>query len=263
MKTYKVGEPTRAPTMFINAWGSEGVGKTSFLLSFPPPLYILNFDRSIEHFFPGLPAGYGEVYYESFADQIDGTSRAVAQKCLTACETLAKEAMAGGKGSFLIDGGHRFVDIVRICKLGTANPEDKRDYHFPNEYTRAFFLALENSALQVGIAHPASSVWESRNTESDRVKVDGFKHLPAISKISLFMFVLGREAEVSPKLVEAAIGAKPTNRDMPRHWGQIRVCKHDTSLEDKVYPNVSFSLLHNLCFKRDWSESGDELYEPG
>ena len=262
MKTFTSVDGISSPTMFANFWGPSGVGKSSALLSFPPPLYILNFDRQIQQLFKYLPANYqGNVFYEEFTGDLNNVSKASAQQALTVCERLIQHAFEGGVGSLLIDGGHRWWDMVKIAKLPKGEDESvPKDYHWPNEYARAILLALEASPLQIGITHPANTVWEGLKTESGRVKPEAFKHLPTVQKLEVFMFVTGREAEVSPREAEMRIGAARPSSSFPRHWGEIRVCKYDTSLEGILLSNISFRTLYNLCTNSDW---GGELYEPG
>lgn len=261
MKTFTTPNDVPDPTLFCNAWGLPGVGKSSFLLSFPPPLHVLNFDRRIEQLLTKLPKSYhGQVFYEDFVASPGEIPQDVARQYLARCETMITRAFDVGKGSFLIDGGHRWWDLVKIVKLPKAEGnEGQKGYQWPNEYARSVLLALEASPLQVGISHATSSVWDGLTRESGRVKMDAFKHIATTTTLEVYMFALGRESEVYPKEVELLTVSQPPPLSVSRHWGQIKVCKDDTSLEGQLIPNVSFRLLYNLCFNRDWD---GELYEP-
>lgn len=262
MEIRKGGQPSKYRTITENVWALPGAGKTTHLLTFPPPLFLLNCDRSMDSLLQKLPASH-EIYYEEMllkpGEQL---SQATAIQFLNRFEALVALALKKGEGTFGIDGGARFWDVIKMAKLpaGAADSSDRRPWEIPNEYWRSYLLGLEASPLQFCITHPAVTIWESMTKESERLRPDAFKHLPYFSTIDIYLFTINRETDLYPRLVENQALQKAAMPSETEHWAKIYRNKENTRLEGRVVPNLTFPLLYQMTFGEEWK--GVQCWKP-
>lgn len=189
-------------------------------------------------------------------------TQALAQRFLAAFEGLVALAMERGEGSFIIDGGARFWDVIKMGKLppGAADGKDLKAWEIPNEYWRAYLLALEASPLQLCITHPAVTVWEGMTKESERLRPDAFKHLAYHTTVDVYLFTTGRPNDLFPRMVENAALTGQVPAGETTHWGMIWRNKINTKMENRAVMNLTFPLLYQMTFGEPWS--GAECWEP-
>ena len=255
------GTPPKTRTLAINAWGLPGVGKSTFALTMPPPIYLLNCDRAVDSLLALLPPTH-EIFYESFllrpGEQLTQQS---AQRFLAAFEGLEALAVQQGEGSFIIDGGARFWDVIKLAKLppSAAESKDLKAWELPNDYWRSHLLGLEATPFQVCITHPAVTIWEGMTKESERLRPDAFKHQGYSLTVDVYIFTTGRPSDLYPKMVEnmALTGQVPGET---AHWGIIWRNKFNTKIEQRAVMNLTFPLLYQMTFGEPWT--GAECWTP-
>lgn len=243
--------PDRARTIVASVYGRQGAGKTTFLLTFPPPLWIFNCDRPMGHLLEKLPETTEIVYDEAPLD-VDASNQAQAREILARFDALLAEALREGRGSFLLDGADILWDYVKLAKLprqyGEAGEPLPREWAEANAYMNQRLQRLCASPLQVGMSAIARKVWEGARRETDRVEPEGYKHRGRWITFEAYLYT-------------------PESRDLPQeipvetkrgqtHMAYVTVSKVNESLVGAVFPSLTFRLVYRMVYGEPWPEEG-------
>lgn len=252
VETFKGGQRAtdRPKKIFAQVFGTEGVGKTSFALSFPSPLWIVNLDRNMDDLLERLPEHY-EIHYEEVPFDVD-MSKGVAATTIMKVKNLFKQAIAAGTGTFFVDGIDLYWDYVKMAKL----PDDAE---LPNQWGPAnsemesFFRRSEAAPLQMVFNSIASKIWTGATKESNQMKADGFKHTGRFINTSIYIFT--PEDHSKPDL-------RPTEQRGQTHHSYISMAKLKENIVGSVVPNLSYKMLYKMTFG-ELPPDHEKLWVPG
>lgn len=240
----------RPKKLFVQVYGKEGSGKTSFALSFPQPLWVVNLDRNMDDLLEMLPSNY-EIHYEEVPYDVDIT-RSVAAGVILKVKNLFEEAVKHGTGTFFVDGVDLYWDAVKNAKL----PEDAE---LPNQWgpanseMSAFYRRAETCPLQVVFSCIASNVWAGATKETARVKADGFKHAGRFINTSVYVF--SPEQHTTPD-------ERPVANEGQSHSAYISTSKLNEGIVGRVIPNLSYKMLYRMVFG-ELPPGHEGLWTPG
>lgn len=237
MEKLKGGQVGESPKkLFVCYHGFAGEGKTTQLLTFPPPLYILNCgDRDIKYLLNRLPENY-DIYYEWLIQNPDAPQ--LATSYIQRADAMLAVALKSGQGSFLIDAVDIFWDYIQAAKI--TKPEGTALRFKPaNEYAFDFLQRLTVSPLQVGVTALASEVWEGPSA-TGRFTHGGWKHIDRYLTTDIRVF--HKEQMVA--------GAKPVTTADPTvtHAAYFAASKLAEHLLRRIVDNISFSFLYKMTF---------------
>lgn len=238
----KGGEAPKGETdrIFANVYGTSGSGKTAFALTFPPPFFILNFDKDMKHLLVQLPDSY-DIEYERLVFEVDGLTAGAAAQYVAKADALLKKALLRGEGTFILDGGDLFWDVAKIAKLMKGGDGVlPKDYSPANTYMNSFLSRLQNAPFHVCTTAMARKKWTGAKTESDQMESDGFKHRKRWVTNEVYMFT--PEQRQYPSEVPAQGGTGQT------HNAYIDTSKINESLVGTVIPNLTFKLLYAMVY---------------
>lgn len=243
-----VGEYLRK--LFACYYGFAGEGKTTQLLTFPPPLHILNCgDRDIKPLLEQLPESH-DIYYEWLVPDVDALSQRVAEGYLQRADALLALALKNG-GSFLMDGIDIHWEFVQIAKI-TAPEGTALRYKPANQYCFDFFGKLTSSPLQIGVTSLAAEIWNGPSS-TGRFRYAGWKHIDRYIETAVRMFI--KE--------QMAAGEKPQATQNPTvtHAAYIEQSKKAEHLARRVFDNMNFGFLYKATFGVPYPEE-DKLWKP-
>lgn len=240
----------RPRKLFVQVFGTDGVGKTSFALSFPSPLWIVNLDRNMDDLLEILPEHY-EVHYEEVPYDVD-MSRGVASTVLMRVKKLFADAVKGGTGTFFIDGADLYWEYVKMAML-PEGADIPNQWGPANSEMSSMYRRAESCSLQVVFSSIASKVWEGMKRETDRMQADGFKHAGRFINTKVYLFT--PENHATP-------AERPVERIGQTHSGYISTAKLNEKLVGAVIPNLSYKMLYRMTFGELPAEHG-KLWTPG
>ena len=119
--------PKAPERLIVLAWGLPQEGKTTFALSFPEPIYLLNMDMGAEEFAPKFP---GKEIWESkilvpeeftlagYKPVVEAFKR----DYLEACEAAAKRG-----GTLVVDTASQMWQIISQYKVEAAREERRQE----------------------------------------------------------------------------------------------------------------------------------------
>lgn len=162
---------SEAERLLLAVWGSEGAGKTRFLMSAPRPLVIVSFDRQMN---PKIWRDDGfdidDVHYYGFGEDVRGPAA-----ILGAVRAVAKEMIVYGQGTFAIDNAKVFWDMESEASKDPNERKGALGYKDPNLHMSSLYSSLAApvggmpSKLNVILTHPAVDEWTSGlNAEGKR-----------------------------------------------------------------------------------------------
>lgn len=237
--------------LFTCAHGFAGEGKTTFLLTYPPPLYLLNCgDRDSRSLLAQLPGHY-EVYYEWLASDVDALSQPVAAQYTARADALLTAALAGKRGSFLLDGHDLFWEIIQAAKIAAREGTALR-FKPANEYAFSFYGRLNKSPLQVGVSAMAQEMWDGPSS-TGRFTHMGWKHLDRFLTTDLRVF--------HKEKMEAGRKPVPVQDPSVTHAGYFEDSKLQEALLRRIIDNPTFALVYKMTFGQAHPE-GDKLWQP-
>jgi hypothetical protein len=233
--------------------GFAGTGKTELSFSFPPPYWMYNLDRSVDHIVPKLPAGV-TIEYEHIPDDVDNTSAIVARSHLDKFDALLKAAIKANEGTFIVDGYDLLWDLVKIAKVRNLDEDLPKEYAPANSYMNSALRRLHMApGLQVALTTMSSKIWTGAKTETERVKADGFKHRDRWLTHEVYLFTPDNTREPFAKPSQGNTGQT--------HQAYIAQSKLNESLVGRVLPSLTFALLYKLTFGQGWPEA-EKLWSP-
>ncbi len=229
-----------ADRIFANVYGTSGAGKTAFALTFPPPFFILNFDKDMSHLLVQLPDSY-DIEYERLVFEVDGLTAGSAAQYIAKADALLKKALLKGEGTFILDGGDLFWDVAKIAKLMRGGEGVlPKDYSPANTYMNSYLSRLQNAPFHVCTTAMARKKWEGAKKESDKMESDGFKHRKRWVTNEVYVFT--PEQRQYPSEVPAQGSTGQT------HNFYMDTSKINESLVGTVVPNLTFKLLYAMVY---------------
>jgi hypothetical protein len=226
--------------------GFGGEGKTTQLLTFPPPLNIVNCgDRDIKYLLERLPDC--EINYEWLTWDVDAPGKA--KSYLQRATAMRDHALRSG-GSFLMDGHDLWWDYVQAALV---SPGTALKYKPANEFQFGFWQPLVAAPnLQVGVAALAQEKWEGASS-TGRFSHGGWKHMERYIETDVRMFI--KEQLVA--------GEKPQTTQNPTvtHAGYIEGAKKAEHLLRRIFDNLSFALLYKMSFGQAYPNE-EALWKP-
>ena len=246
-ETIKGGQalPGYAAKKIFAIWhGQPGSGKTSALLSYPPPIHFVNLDKDPSALTLKLPAHY-EIVYEGIQYDMD-LSPSMANTVLAKIEAMILKAAAYAKahpdapGSFCLDGSDLWWDDVKIAKLPKgADEAAARDYADANAHMNTNLARLYNAPMHVGLSAMSKEIWRQQSKGTGTYDPDGFRHRGRWITHEVYMF--------SPE--DTAPTLSPSSGETGQtHRSYIQKSKLNEALVRRVIPNLSFKVLYKLTF---------------
>ena len=254
--------------LFANLFGPPGSGKSTLGFTFPPPFHYARFDRRSDKIIADVRKRFGEsaVVEESFIPDLGETLQDRSQEFLDKTMVLADKAVKLGEGTFFIDGGNRFWEVVQKVKLpslvGLSDDErEKKEkmrrllYADANEYLGNLLLAVENSPINVVITHHTKGVYDAQGKETDYVRPDYFKQVPYTATLEVFMITSAKLDVNMPSARAYALSLDGKSQQVelpPKFYGQITQCKDDTEMVGQMLPNPTFKILYGMALSEPW-----------
>lgn len=238
METLKGGQVgDYARKLVLCAHGFAGEGKTTLLLTFPPPLTIVNCgDRDIKYLLEKLPEHY-DINYEWIPFDVDAISKTTAEGFLSRAENALKVALKAG-GSFLVDAADLLWEITQAAKVDSSGTALR--FKAANEWGFSFWgRATKAANLQVGMTSMAAEIWEGPSS-TGRYKHGGWKHLDRYIETDVRMF--HKEQMVA--------GNKPVAVSNPTvtHAGYFEASKKNEILLRRIIENPSFATIYKMTY---------------
>src|SRR3990167_7135957 len=140
----------------IIVFGVGGSGKSWFGINtadVAEPLYLLNFDRTVDHLLKRYPGK--EYFYEKFVPD----DKATALRDLAKVMDVVQYAVRKGSGVFVIDNVAALWSLVCKAYLPDKDKPLPRDYGTANDWMRELCLTLEDSKLFTIFTTPAAELW--------------------------------------------------------------------------------------------------------
>lgn len=260
--------------LFANLFGPPGTGKTTTGFTFPPPFHYARFDRRADAIIKSVKAKFGPnsvLEVPLIGDLNFLTDRqAENHRFLGEMEKLVDGALKLNEGTFFVDGGHRWWEVVQACKLpdldnpsltdqqrGALERKRRMTYGIANSYLDSIMLTLENSNLQIVITHHTKPTFDSKGEETGDVTPDYFKRVPYTATLEVFM-ISSRKTGINLLTAQAAAMQLQQSPQMkkvlpaPEFFGLVSVCKDDASVEGTMIPNPTFPLLYGLALSTPW-----------
>lgn len=231
---------------FINGWGLPGTGKTTFGLTFPGLVWLVQLDRPADVLIKRMNAQVVDL-----TPNLDSVMTSyAAREFMVVFDDFLSRAIAQGPGLFMVDGGDRLKDIARIVYI--EHDKDLKQYSALNEWMTRWMMKVHYSQLQGYITHPYDNVWESATKQSSRIEPDQWRHIDKVTTERLYFFTPGQSREVVPMAID--MEANPTYEPpQARFFTKIQQAKNDATIQGRVIENLTFSLLYELCFEEKYN----------
>lgn len=253
------------PRLIISAWGADKVGKTSLALSFPAPLFFMNFDYSLHELLRKRPELVGKIAAKSFKiteTMIGRDLEPILKEFQAAWERALQKADETG-GTAVIDTASQLWQITQDVKVTEVREEriqavrdrikngsyksksaeddaleramkpSQLDYGRANMFMAALlrkaFHYERANAVFLGKAKPeyATSEGGGYARPTGAWEFNGFGETAGIAQAHLYLF----------KRPEAGKLA---------HFAQFRSCREDTSLEGLDIMNPTYESIAGM-----------------
>ena len=244
-ETIKGGQPTStavANKLMMLWFGMPGSGKTSAMLTYPPPLHYVNLDRDPSELFKQLPPNH-EITYEGIPYDVD-TNPASATQILAKVDSMARKAAVGKKGSFLLDGLDLLWEYVKVAKLPKTSGKDTnlaREYADANSWMHGFLGRLHAAHIHVGFTSVAREIWRAQSQGTGTYEPQGFAKRDRWMTHEVYLF--------SPEDTAPQEKPRDATQTGQSHRGYIKVSKYnEAEMVRRVVPNITFKILYKLSF---------------
>ena len=244
MERLRGGQRSSEPRkLVVSVFGKQGAGKTTFLLTFPPPLFVFNCDRPMGHLIEKLPPDI-EIVYEAVPPDVDNTTPQAAGQVLQKFDALLAEALKAKSGSFLIDGFDLLWEYVKLAKIPRNSGTEPlpREWAEANTWMHSRLGALVSSPLQVGLSSMARRVWEGAKRETTMVEAEGFRHRGRWITLEGYLY--------SPEARDQAMELPQPSARGQSHSLYITTSKINEALVGAIIPNPRFDLLYKLVYEQ-------------
>jgi hypothetical protein len=259
-------------------WGTEGTGKTLFVLrDWPLPILVLNLDRALTraHLYDpvsGKPLPQerlDNIFVKNMREDITAVDHMQAVQIKNGIEDILTRNLDWLKGgTLLLDGGTMFRSVLKMADQTIAkaieagkrwNPREKEQV---NVYHGALISRVADAGINFVITAHAAFEWKMVQTEgADRPQLTRMHTLyPKFDDIAFertaFSILLFKRCECGRNIVNQDGSCSAAGTGESKHVGRIHVArivnnKYNTSTEGKEFVNLSYRLLHTLAFDRE------------
>lgn len=235
--------PKAAIAHHVTIYGDEKKGKTHFALmgGWPEPLWIINADRSMDHFLTQLPKG--SFRYLDVKGDIDN-QRHRAQLMCEEIISCVKEACSSDEGTLIIDGFSRVWDLMQDAYL----PDDPspRDYAKPNsKIQEALSTVIRAENLNMVLTNRSKDIWLGATRKSEKKSYAGYKDQGYYTQW------------IFEAISEVEIGASGTT---VRNGVIIKASGFDRDLEGHILFDPNYQKLDLLAHKDTSNKEYYKLY---
>lgn len=224
----------RRKKVLATVWGKEKRGKTHFSFTFPEPIWLFNFDDNEDgprDKFPAKEFMVGQSYAvppgADLADNRDALARFM--------EDYNELLQMNPEGTVVFDTATalwQMIQAVEITALrekreskGDSVKRDKDgdpliypyDYAKSNKFIEDIIQGVKKTSMDAVFINRSQSVYDSQGRETDRIKMQGYKHLPFLTNITLHF------------------GYDLTKK---QHFVEVESCAEDLSLAGQKFPNT-------------------------
>lgn len=227
----------------MNIWGDTKTGKTSLALDFPAPLFVVNADRSMDHLLAKL--GDKEYYYVDFVphDIVGEIDEVVSKVLFNRFKEIVMDAVSGGKGTIILDGGVRVWDIVTEAFVPNKGDVPPKAYQKANKEFEDMLDKVVNSGVNLVITNQSREIWVSAGQKSGALKSGGF------SRLNYWVSAVVQTKKERVRNVNGSVAIS--------HVVEFGDNGYDTRLEGLKLKNPTFEKLYTLYHK----EYNPKLYD--
>lgn len=236
--------------LLVELWGQEKVRKTTTALTFPAPIYLLNFDRDASPIIARFPKK--KIYVKDFQLPYDHEMTAGdAASILKEFWAASREALSQPFGTVVIDTVthlwkvqqvYILRDILERRESRTQSQKEARIYPF--DYARAntlyenLLLAPKYSRMHVVFIGRARAVYNSQSEPTGEVEAQVQKDTPYL--VNLVVHLERRTEEVSFIKSKDEVKRIVSRLKIPKFVGVVEASGFDTShvgeeIEDPTY----------------------------
>jgi len=258
-------------------WGTEGTGKTLFVLrDWPLPILVLNLDRALTraHLYDpvsGKPLPEGRVnniFVKNMREDITAIDHMQATQIKNGIEDILTRNLDWLRGgTLLLDGGTMFRSVLKMSDATIAkaveagkrwNPKEKEQV---NVYHGALISRIADAGINFVVTAHAAFEWKMQLAEGAEKPQLTRQHTlyPKFDDIAFertaFSILLFKRCGCGRNIVNqdgscSAAGTGDSTHTGRSHVGRIVTNKYNTSVEGKEYPNLSYKMLNILAFDR-------------
>ena len=253
-------------------WGTEGTGKTLFLLKgAPTPIILLNLDRpltsAIERAVGSEDSTRAEfIHVKNMRENLDDLDQLRSLQIKEGIESVIRRNKAYLRGGTLvIDGGSTFRDVIKLAdsRIGARieagqrfNPKDKAQV---NAYLNTFVSNVVDAGINLFFTAHAAFKWEMRAGEEGKqslmktnrlyVKLDDV----LLEQTSVSVLMMKRCVCSQGYINEDGYCSRATAKNQGEHTGRTFVArivtnKFNPQVEGEEYEDFDFRLLRTLSF---------------
>lgn len=257
METIQGGQvPSNEPEkkrLITAIFGKEGVGKSVFALTFPPPLFIINADRNMSQYFKLMPPST-QIHYERLQlDDVDSLSPEMAKVHMAKVNKVVRDALKANEGTIIWEGEDLIWDVVKIGLLPRGDAK-AREYGDANEWMNNNYRRIERSNLNMAVTSFAKPEWVGETKTSGRFIREGWKWTGRWFNSAVYMYLM---FNTKPEEV-------PTLRNQPvdlQFTSQITESKDKKALQMRTMPRLTYMLLYKMTYG-ELPPEADKLWVP-
>lgn len=249
---FEFAGPPAYPRLVCSVWGDKKTGKTSFALSFPKPIWVMNLDFGVDELFISRPELLGEVQRMNLQmnELTDpGTWGQLLQQFHDGYLAALEAAQIAG-GTVIVDTATQLWQVIQAVKIEHVRNQrlaavEAKTYANDTKKQEALERAQKPSQLDYGQANAfmgglmrramhydrASAVFINRakpeysegGRPTGNMEYHGFGELPAISQVHIQLSKKGGT-----------------------HMARINDCRFNSSLEGLEIANANYEIIRSL-----------------
>lgn len=240
--------------LLLALWGSEGVGKSRFLLTTRRPTVIVSLDRALDYSGWATEFDMSDVYLYDF-----GGSGMSPQKVVEEVKKVAVAMAQHGRGTFCLDNGKILWDLVTDAYKDQNSKRGALAYEEPNNWMMDLHSILSGrgpggaTELSTVFTYPATDEWKTMlNPETGKeTGARTGKAVPHWWSKSGYAFDgvlwLYRWPTLAGQVVPSNVPKEAERRQEVSYWARPSKFFHAA--------NLVGSDLHNPYFGRLWFEA--------
>ena len=216
--------------LLVSVWGQEKTGKTSFALTFPPPIYFFDFDLGAECVLPKFKDK--EVYYVRYNTKLLSDDIDVYQALFNSFKSDLSEALKSNGGTIVLDSATQIWGLVQKVYLDKImkRREQKSQTVFPFDYANAnlayegiISAVKENNDMNLVLTHRAREVYSSKGQRTGEYEA--------------------QQNSRTPYFVQLVI---QLSKDKHEHIAKIESCRFSSDYEGITLKNLDYDGLKDL-----------------
>jgi len=185
--------------LVTSVWGEDKKGKTHFSMTFPPPIYFINFNYGYQEVYNRHFVGK-EIYFEHFLVTHDpGSHREMLARAVTKYLEALKLGEQNG-GSVVVDLASELWTLIQSVKLEDVKArkakakgieaEDVQVHQFDYGQANLFMAGLMKQALatphvNVCLLSDSSARYNEKGNDTGQVKFHGWNPMRGIVPVTL------------------------------------------------------------------------------